>query len=337
MNTDIRLSVGFWQHPKTKKTAKRLGLEGVRSLQILWLWAATNRPDGSLVGMDWEDIELAADWQGEERAFFDFCLDLWIDDTPESYTLHDWAEHNPWQAEADARSEKAKKAAQARWENAKGSNEQCSKNAQRMLEHNSSNAPSPSPEELRINSEFSYENSSFCAELENPAPPSSPAPPAEIPEVTHRRKQAPHIIHTQNTQLEDFTEIVAELPVSGSPEYKTALFTAGYVQELEELFPGVDVGRQFKLMAQWHADNPSRKKTLTGIRRFVTGWLAREQNNAKNTAMSPQGAMPRGQPVFFDKDEVRRQKNIDVCRKVLHERAQRTTGTGEGDSTVCTG
>lgn len=74
MNTDIRLSVGFWQHPKTKKTVKRLGLEGIRSLQVLWLWAAQNKPDGNLVGMDWEDIELAADWQGEERAFFDHCL-----------------------------------------------------------------------------------------------------------------------------------------------------------------------------------------------------------------------------------------------------------------------
>ena len=57
MNTDIRLSIGFWQHPKTRKTAKRLGLEGVRSLQILWLWAAINRPDGILSGMDWEDRE----------------------------------------------------------------------------------------------------------------------------------------------------------------------------------------------------------------------------------------------------------------------------------------
>lgn len=70
MNCDIRLSTEFWQHPKTRKLAKRLGLEGVRSLQILWLWAARNRPDGNLGGMDWEDIELAADWQGEERAFF---------------------------------------------------------------------------------------------------------------------------------------------------------------------------------------------------------------------------------------------------------------------------
>lgn len=108
MNTDIRLSVGFWQHPKTRKTAKRLGLEGVRSLQILWLWAAINRPDGNLSGMDWEDIELAADWSGEEQSFFDFCLGIWIDEAPYGYVLHDWKNHNSWASEADERSDKAR-------------------------------------------------------------------------------------------------------------------------------------------------------------------------------------------------------------------------------------
>lgn len=108
MNSDIRLSVGFWQHPKTKKTVRRLGLEGIRSLQILWAWAAVNRPDGNLSGMDWEDIELAADWQGEERKFFDTCLGMWIDETPDGYTLHDWQEHNPWASEADTRSDAAR-------------------------------------------------------------------------------------------------------------------------------------------------------------------------------------------------------------------------------------
>lgn len=103
MNTDIRLSVGFWQHPKAKKTVRRLGLEGIRSLQILWAWAAVNRPDGNLSGMDWEDVELAADWQGEERKFFDTCLGMWIDESPHGYALHDWQEHNPWVAEAEVR------------------------------------------------------------------------------------------------------------------------------------------------------------------------------------------------------------------------------------------
>ena len=156
MNTDIRLSVGFWQHPKTKKTVKRLGLEGVRSLQVLWLWAAQNRPDGNLSGMDEEAIELAADWQGEEGLFFSTCAGMWIDQTEAGYALHDWAEHNPWQAEAEARSEAAKKAAAARWGNAdaikahKGKHapamrEQCGGNADAIKAQCPSSFPDPKP------------------------------------------------------------------------------------------------------------------------------------------------------------------------------------------------
>ena len=109
MNTDVRLYTGFWQHPKTKKMVKRLGLEAARSLQILWLFTAQNKSDGLLSGMDWEDIELAADWQGEEHAFFDYCLGVWIDETNQGYAIHDWEEHNPWQAEAANRQGKTQR------------------------------------------------------------------------------------------------------------------------------------------------------------------------------------------------------------------------------------
>ncbi len=167
MNTDIRLSVGFWQHPKTKKTVMRLGLEGIRSLQILWLWASVNRSDGVLSGMDWEDIELTADWQGEERTFFDLCLGMWIDETPEGYVLHDWQEHNPWQAEAEARKEQARANALSGWEkrraakqahergntdgNAGSMPQPCDGNATAKPPHDSGNAPSPYPSPEEIN------------------------------------------------------------------------------------------------------------------------------------------------------------------------------------------
>lgn len=145
MNTDIRLSVGFWLHPKTRRLAKRLGLEAVRSLQILWLWAAQNRPDGNLSGLDEEDIELAADWQGEEKAFFTACLGAWIDEIDGGYVLHDWAEHNPWQAEAEARSDAARKAALARWGNAPASKTHMRKQCARNAPASDAQCPSPFP------------------------------------------------------------------------------------------------------------------------------------------------------------------------------------------------
>lgn len=115
MNIDIRLAVGFWGHPKTRRLKKALGLRGVRSLQILWCWCAQNRPDGDLRDLDGEDIEFVADWRGKKGAFFDYCLDRWIERTATGYALHEWEDHNPYQAQGASRSDRARKAAQARW------------------------------------------------------------------------------------------------------------------------------------------------------------------------------------------------------------------------------
>ena len=98
MNTDIRLSVEFWRHPKTKKLIRRTGLEGARSLQILWLWAVVNRPDGNLAGMDDEAIELAADWEGEEGRLASTLVDVaFLDGGAGERSLHGWLEYNAWQ------------------------------------------------------------------------------------------------------------------------------------------------------------------------------------------------------------------------------------------------
>lgn len=119
MNVDIRLAVGFWQHPKVYRLEKAIGLKGIRSLQILWCWCAQNRPDGSLQDLSADEIEFVADWRGKRGAFITACLGNWLDQDEAGYRLHEWVEHNPWQAQAQERSEArraaARKAANARW------------------------------------------------------------------------------------------------------------------------------------------------------------------------------------------------------------------------------
>ena len=44
------------------------------------------------------------------------------------------------------------------------------------------------------------------------------------------------------------------------------------------LYPAVDVAQQLRNMKGWLNANPSRRKTRSGILRFITGWLAKEQN-----------------------------------------------------------
>lgn len=163
MATDARISVGLPTHPKTKKLVKRLGQAAAWNLVCLILWAASNRSDGDLAGMSDEDIELAADWSGEEGAFVRALLEVrFLDGGDGAYMLHDWQEHNPWAAGADMRS------AKARWNAAK-------------RHHGAAEADRLVPEYAAVRSAASNATSTQPAEPQDdgsnaPSPSPSPSP-----------------------------------------------------------------------------------------------------------------------------------------------------------------
>ena len=106
--TDARLATGFPAHPKTKKLKKRLGPAGPWALICLFLWCRESRPTGDLSGMSDEDIELAADWDGEDGALVSALAAVkFLDGQAGSYQVHDWAEHQPWSAGSDDRRQRA--------------------------------------------------------------------------------------------------------------------------------------------------------------------------------------------------------------------------------------
>lgn len=45
-----------------------------------------------------------------------------------------------------------------------------------------------------------------------------------------------------------------------------------------ELYPAVDIMQELRKMKGWCMDNPKKRKTKNGIKRFVGSWLAREQD-----------------------------------------------------------
>lgn len=134
---DIRLAVGMVDHPKTAKLIRRCGEDSFRCLLRLWCWARENRPDGILSNMDDDDIEIAAGWSGEIGAFIIGLRHGWLD----GEQLHDWDEHQGWACGAKARSDRAKKAAKAKWDK----RDVCLSNAQADSEQSLGSAPSPSP------------------------------------------------------------------------------------------------------------------------------------------------------------------------------------------------
>ena len=44
------------------------------------------------------------------------------------------------------------------------------------------------------------------------------------------------------------------------------------------LYPVVDVMQELRKMRGWLDANPTKRKTSRGIKRFITSWLAREQD-----------------------------------------------------------
>lgn len=116
---DIRLSLGFLTHRKTKRLRRTLGDAGVLYLLKLWTWAAAERWTGDLAGMTDEDIELEVDWEGVPGAFVAALAEpgiRFLDGPPGARELHEWPEHQPYACHRGARIVKARKAARSRWD-----------------------------------------------------------------------------------------------------------------------------------------------------------------------------------------------------------------------------
>lgn len=72
------------------------------------------------------------------------------------------------------------------------------------------------------------------------------------------------------------SEIFIRLILNDKSEYEV---TEDEVKKYQELYPSVDVRQQFRSMKGWCDSNPTKRKTRTGIKRFINSWLNRKQNN----------------------------------------------------------
>ena len=69
--------------------------------------------------------------------------------------------------------------------------------------------------------------------------------------------------------------------------------TQSDINEWQETYPAVDVMAQVRKCRQWNINNPSRRKTLSGIRNHICQWLGKEQDKGGGGAVfSPRNALP---------------------------------------------
>ncbi len=82
---------------------------------------------------------------------------------------------------------------------------------------------------------------------------------------------------------------VITLPLNDGSEYPVS---QEQCQEWAGLYPAVDVIQQLRGMRGWLLSNPDRRKTRRGINRFITGWLAKEQDRGGSRVSSKQPPAP---------------------------------------------
>jgi hypothetical protein len=75
----------------------------------------------------------------------------------------------------------------------------------------------------------------------------------------------------------DESPLVETLPLIDGSQFEVK---QTFVTELEPLYPQVDIPATIREMKGWLIGNPTRRKTRTGVTRFITKWLQDEQQKA---------------------------------------------------------
>lgn len=253
MNKDFRLSVGFISHPKTVKLRRRIGSDGVLSLIALYGFTAQNKPDGRLADMSDEDVAIAAGWDGEPAVFISALMECrFLDDCDGHFAVHDWAMHNGWAANAQARSEQSRSAAEQRWERKRAMPNRADSNAVSTDQHNGQNK-SAMPTDANSNAPI-------------PSPFPSPSPNQENPPFTpHGGNQA---LPTADVFI--WAPARTEAGNKGKPMPDVAI-TLQKVAEWRATFPLIDVEAQIRSCVQWMRDNPLKVGPGTIAR--IGNWL----------------------------------------------------------------
>lgn len=127
--------------------------------------------------------------------------------------------------------------------------------------------------EIEIEKDKEKDNKYICPEVNS----GQPQPKVEIEPSCSKAELK---VETEPAQADVFIK----LPLINGDDF---LVTKDYVKELKDLYPAVDVEQALRGMRGWLDSNPRNKKTPRGIKRFITGWISREQDKAPRVSDKP--------------------------------------------------
>lgn len=81
--------------------------------------------------------------------------------------------------------------------------------------------------------------------------------------------------------------VVITMPLNSGEHQVTESFAA----QMQALYPAVDVAQELRTMTGWLIANPTKRKTKSGINRFINAWLSKCQDRGGSNGL--QGFTPR--------------------------------------------
>lgn len=135
--------------------------------------------------------------------------------------------------------------------------------------------------------------------------PSKPLPSQEQEQEQEQRTGAGAEKHAQSPEPDD--PIAIHLQLNTGAEFP---IRASQVVELQKLYPATNVVSELAKMRGWLIGNPTKRKTRAGVMKFVTNWLARQQDNA------PMGAAPIRVAQGLNKQELVEAQNAEVVARI---------------------
>lgn len=92
----------------------------------------------------------------------------------------------------------------------------------------------------------------------------------------------------EESKQEDTSPVRFVLPLNKG-EYGV---TEAQVEKYKALYPAVDVEQELRNMIGWLDSNPTKRKTATGIKSFITRWLNKRQDSGRGAANPQSGYVP---------------------------------------------
>jgi uncharacterized protein YdaU (DUF1376 family) len=100
----------------------------------------------------------------------------------------------------------------------------------------------------------------------------------EEEEKKKREEELKALASTANAVPASRGKLLGTLPLNDGSDWEIYSLDA---DELQKLYPAVDVLQEFRSMKGWLIGNPTNLKTRRGIKRFISAWLDKEQDKAK--------------------------------------------------------